>query len=113
MKCCWRQRRFRLSFTWSQVPLLDGAMECVRAGYIPGGLNANREFADCIVGYEGNISNELKTLLFDPQTSGGLLIAVAQERADELRAALQSAGVPVVSVGDVLPDSKPLIRIKN
>jgi selenide,water dikinase len=96
-----------------RVPLLDGAMECVRAGYIPGGLNANREFAECVVSYEGNISNELKTLLFDPQTSGGLLIAVAEDRAEELRKALQSAGVPAVSIGDVLPDSKPLIRIKN
>jgi selenide, water dikinase len=96
-----------------RIPLLDGAMECVRAGYIPGGLIANREFAECVVSYEGNISDELKTLLFDPQTSGGLLIAVPEERAEELRKALQSAGVPVVSVGDVLPDSKPLIRIKN
>ena len=63
--------------------------------------------------YEGNISDELKTLLFDPQTSGGLLIAVAEERAEELQTALQSAGVPAVSIGQILADSKPLIRIKN
>jgi selenide,water dikinase len=96
-----------------EIPLIDGAMECVRAGYIPGGLNANREFAECIVSYEGDISDELKTLLFDPQTSGGLLIAVAEERAEELRTALQSAGVPVVNVGEILPHSKSLIRIKS
>jgi selenide,water dikinase len=96
-----------------RIPLLEGAMECVRAGYIPGGLIANREFAECTVKYEGKISDELKTLLFDPQTSGGLLIAVAEERAEELQTALQSAGVPAVSIGQILAHSKPLIRIKN
>src|SRR5690242_12080548 len=59
----------------AKVPLLDGALECVRAGYIPGGLKANRDFAECVVKYEPGISEELKTILFDPQTAGGLLIA--------------------------------------
>ena len=35
-----------------RVPLLDGAMECVRAGYVPAGLNNNREFAECLVEYD-------------------------------------------------------------
>ena len=34
------------------IPILDGALECIRAGYIPGGLKANREFAECMVGYK-------------------------------------------------------------
>ena len=62
----------------SRIPLLDGAIECVHAGYIPGGLNANREFAECVVDYKEKISDDMKALLFDPQTSGGLLIAVAE-----------------------------------
>jgi len=56
-----------------RILLLEGALECVRAGYIPGGLKANREFAECVVGYEDGISDELKTMLFDPQTAGGFL----------------------------------------
>ena len=36
-----------------RIPLLEGALDCVRAGHIPGGLKANREFAECVVGYEG------------------------------------------------------------
>src|SRR6185437_1933880 len=61
------------------VQVLDGALECVRKGFIPGGLTANRDFAECLVGYDDNIPEEVKTILFDPQTAGGLLLSVAAE----------------------------------
>ncbi len=93
----------------STIPLLEGALECVRAGYIPGGLKANREFAECVVRYEGAISDEIKTMLFDPQTAGGLLISVAADDATELNRALNAAAVPAVEIGEVLPSSIPLI----
>jgi selenide,water dikinase len=101
-----------LRFHAGRVPLLDGALECVRAGNIPGGLKANREFAECLVGYEGAIPDDLKTLLFDPQTAGGLLISVADEDANELSRALNAAGVPAVEIGEVLPPAKPLITVR-
>jgi len=94
-----------------RIPLLEGAIDCVRAGYIPGGLKANREFAECVVGYEGEIRDEIKTVLFDPQTAGGLLISVAAEEAIELSRALSAAGVPAVEIGEVLPETKPLITV--
>ena len=94
-----------------RIPLLEGAVECVRAGYIPGGLKANREFAECVAGYEDGISDEVKTLLFDPQTAGGLLIAVAAEGANALRQALIAAGVGAVEIGEVVAGSKPLIVV--
>ena len=93
------------------LPLLEGALECIRAGYIPAGLKANREFAECVVAYEAGVSEELKTLLFDPQTAGGLLITVAAQDAERLTAALRNAGVPAVEIGAVLPDTKPLISV--
>jgi selenide,water dikinase len=95
----------------ASVPLLEGAVDCVRSGFIPGGLNANREFAECQVGYEGAIPEEIKTLLFDPQTAGGLLLSVAGEDADALERALKTAGVPAVEIGEMLPQGKPLIRV--
>ena len=55
----------------ANVPLLSGAMECAREGHLPGGLKANREFAECVVKYETEITPELKALLFDPQTAAG------------------------------------------
>ncbi len=93
------------------IPLLEGALDCIRAGYIPGGLKANREFAECMVGYESQHPDELKTILFDPQTAGGLLISVAAEHASELLNALIRFGTPAVEIGEVHPTSKPLISI--
>ena len=101
-----------LCFFAKRVPLLEGALDCVRAGHVPGGLKANREFAECLVGYEDGISDEVKTILFDPQTAGGLLISVAQEDSAELSRALNAAGVPGAEIGEVLAQSKPLIRVK-
>ena len=95
----------------ARVPLLEGAEDCVRAGYIPGGLNANRDFAECVVGYEGDVPEVIKTLLFDPQTAGGLLLSVAGEDAQALLAALKIASVPAAEIGEVVPNDKPLIRI--
>jgi selenide,water dikinase len=94
-----------------RVPLLEGALECVRSGFIPGGLNANRDFAECMVGYEGNVPADVKTMLFDPQTAGGLLLSVAGEDGDALLAALQVEDVPAVEIGEALPQAKPLIRV--
>jgi selenide, water dikinase len=96
----------------NRIPLLEGAMECVRAGHIPGGLKANREFAECVVGYGNGVSEELKTILFDPQTAGGLLISVAPDDATELTRGLNAAGVPAVEIGEVLPSGKPLITVE-
>ncbi len=100
-----------LRISASCVPLLDGALECVRAGYVPGGLKANRDFAECVVSYEDGIPEEVRTLLFDPQTAGGLLIAVAADDARELAKALTTAGVAAVEIGQVIPATKPLINV--
>jgi selenide,water dikinase len=93
------------------IPLLEGAQECVQAGFIPGGLKANREFAECVVECDHGVSEVLRTLLFDPQTAGGLLVAVAADDAAGLLRALREHGVPAVEVGEVLPPAKPLIAV--
>jgi selenide, water dikinase len=97
----------------SQLPLLDGALESIRAGHIPGGLTANREYAECLVSYEENVGEELRTILFDPQTAGGLLAAVAPESADTLVKRLQAAGVPSREIGEVKGAAKTTIHVFN
>jgi selenide, water dikinase len=96
----------------AKVPILEGALDCIRAGLIPGGLNNNRDFAECMVSYDQSIPEEIRTILFDPQTAGGLLLSVARTDTDRLLAALVNAGVPAVEIGEVLPPGKPLIQIK-
>ncbi len=93
------------------IAILPGALECIRSGQVPGGLKANREFAECVVGYESAISDELKTLLFDPQTAGGLLISIAEGDCEQLVVEMQASGIPARSIGKVTESQKPLIRI--
>ena len=95
----------------AKVPVLEGALDCVRAGFIPGGLNNNRDFAECLVGYEASVPQEIRTILFDPQTAGGLLLSVARSDSESLVTAMKSAGVPAVEIGEVLPPGKPLIQV--
>jgi selenide, water dikinase len=94
-----------------KIPLLDGALDCVREGHIPGGLKANRDFGECVAHYQDGISDDVKTILFDPQTSGGLLIAVGHERSADLLASLRSAGVPAAEIGEITASLKPLIEV--
>jgi len=102
-----------LVFQSAKIPVLEGALDCIRAGYIPGGLKANRDFAECLVGYDAAVPDDIRTLLFDPQTAGGLLISVAAEDAGTLTRALQHGGVPAVEIGQVIPRTKPLILVTS
>jgi len=97
----------------SRIPFLSGALECVHAGYIPGGLNNNRDFAECVVEYAEGVPDDARALLFDPQTAGGLLISVASEDVGKLVASLTRAAVPAVEVGAVVARTKPLIRVNG
>ncbi|MGH9504034.1 MAG: selenide, water dikinase SelD [Terriglobales bacterium] len=101
-----------LRFRIDQIPLLEGALDCIRAGNIPGGLKNNRDFAECVVGYEEGISEDLHTILFDPQTAGGLLIAVAAQDSPTLIQGLRAAAVPAVEIGEVVERTRPLITIE-
>ncbi|MEZ5351705.1 MAG: selenide, water dikinase SelD [Bryobacteraceae bacterium] len=71
----------RLEIEAARVPLLEGALEYARGGALPGGLKNNREFASCDVGVQGEIDAALLDLLYDPQTSGGLLLAMPEPDA--------------------------------
>jgi selenide,water dikinase len=96
-----------------RIPLLAGALDCVGAGYIPGGLKANREFAECTVRYEDGVPEDLKTILFDPQTAGGLLLSVANEHSNNLSSTLNAAGAPAVDIGEIVPKGHHLITVSK
>jgi selenide,water dikinase len=75
----------------SRVEFLPGAVEYARQGAIPGGLKNNRDFASCAVASEIDLAPESEALLYDPQTSGGLLISLSDLGAAALERALPGA----------------------
>ena len=93
------------------IELLRGALECVRAGFVPGGLKANREFAEGHVKYSSEVPEELKALLYDPQTAGGLLLSVPSEISKGLIAAMEVAGIAAARIGEVLPRQERAIEV--
>ncbi len=85
------------------VPLIEGALDAVRLGAIPAGLLANRDFAECVSADApgSKIADDMRTLLYDPQTAGGLLISVAPDHADSLVGLLRRAGLNAAKIGSV------------
>ena len=97
------------------VEFLPEAPEYARAGLIPGGLERNIEFIELIAGcveFSNCVPEEVRTLLFDPQTSGGLLLSVAPEDAPKLLSALRERNVPAREIGEVVEKTKPLIFVR-
>ena len=86
---------------------LPGAVAYSRAGAIPGGLKNNREFASCAVERAREIPEEIENLVYDPQTSGGLLITLPESDAKELVRTLDGAH----RIGRVLPRGAMPIRL--
>jgi selenide,water dikinase len=93
-----------LEIETAQVPVINGALDAIKVGAIPGGLVSNREFAECMVADADGaaISDELRKLMYDPQTSGGLLISVSAEEAGQLLDSLHDGGIDAVQIGTVL-----------
>jgi selenide, water dikinase len=91
----------------SDLPLLSGALELSRDGMIPGGGRRNREFYGPSVNISEEVADEIAEIVFDPQTSGGLLIALDEKHAYSLLADLQRQGnVEAAIIGRVVEASE-------
>jgi selenide,water dikinase len=85
------------------VPILDGALEFASMGLIPAGAHANRDFFGSWITLMSTVSLERQDLMFDPQTSGGLVLGIPTDRATAFRETLISAGIEIAAeVGEVL-----------
>jgi selenide, water dikinase len=89
-----------------------GAIDCARGGHLSGGLKNNRAFIGDCVTFADNVAQEFQDLLFDPQTSGGLLVAIAPDAVAEALAALRLHGVSARTVGRVVAKQSPLIAVR-
>lgn len=76
-----------------RVPVLPGALDAASAGLIPGGMYRNRDFIGGLCDIGASVPQGLVDILYDPQTSGGLLIAVDEGAAEALVASLHEAGI--------------------
>lgn len=97
------------------IPYFPQALSFAGMGLVPAGAHRNREFRKEEVQFEPPISPEMIDILYDPQTSGGLLIVVSEEKGDELLSALKQEGIKEASIiGEVLEaQGKTKILVEN
>jgi selenide, water dikinase len=94
----------------ARVPILQGVRE-LASGNSPGGARTNREHFEGGVGIDAGVDPAVADLFYDPQTSGGLLIAVAPANSETLRSSLVSAGVVAARIGRVTEVGTARIRL--
>lgn len=97
----------------SSIPILPDAMGFAEMGLVPAGTYRNREFRINQVDIDTHLSPYLSDLFFDPQTSGGLLIALPQSKADELVKRLKEEGIEEATlIGKVVENPKERILVR-
>ncbi len=89
-----------------QVPILNGVVNLVEAGFIPGGTTRNLDYVRPHLAGPKALSELWCTLLADPQTSGGLALSVNRDQADDALAALEAARLPAAIIGEVGPPER-------
>ena len=100
-----------LKIDHARIDYLPGAIGAARAGFFSAGLKNNRDFVEGCVTFAPIVPDECRALLFDPQTSGGLLASIAPEFADQALAALARRNIPARIIGEVLAKHSPLLEI--
>jgi selenide,water dikinase len=106
-----RQSKVTLEFEAAALPIFPKALELAAQGVLSGGSARTREFLGAEVAFAPSVAAPLQALLFDAETSGGLLICLPPERAAKLEAALQRRNVPVHRIGRVLADQGLRVRV--
>jgi selenide,water dikinase len=96
----------------TKVEFLAEAEEYSRGGFLPGGLKRNRDFIGGCVEFASHVPEEVRNLLFDPQTSGGLLFSVAAQDAAKLLEALRTLTTSAQPIGAVIEQTHPLILVR-
>jgi selenide,water dikinase len=92
-----------------KVPVIAKALEFANMGFIPAGAYKNRGFREQMIVFAENVPRTLQDLLFDPQTSGGLLISVSDVHSGELVSAMRGGGIADATlIGDIIegPEEK-------
>ncbi|NOX36369.1 MAG: selenide, water dikinase SelD [Calditrichaeota bacterium] len=94
-----------------RIPLLEGALELAAQGHLPGGLQANRQYAEPHARISEALSPEQKALLYDPQTSGGLLICVPRPHVRTCLQELKAVYPQSALIGEIRPPAEVAIEV--
>jgi selenide, water dikinase len=94
------------------IEYLPGAVDASRRGFHSAGLRNNRQFVGDCVAFTPSVPEEFQHLLFDPQTSGGLLVALAPEAAEPALEALAARTVSARQIGRVVEWRSPLMEVR-
>jgi selenide,water dikinase len=103
--------RVTVEFDSAKIPLLRGAMDLAEQGMLTSGDRTNREYVGDAVSITPTLSKAMRSLLYDPQTAGGLLISVAESRADALLHRLRQTYPQAAIIGRVTPSSNHLVVV--
>ena len=90
-----------------QIPVIPEALEFAAMGLVPAGAHKNKEFREAGISFSPDVQATLQDVLFDPQTSGGLLISVHKDQAEGLVQALQEAKIESAALIGEIPDDSP------
>jgi len=102
----------QIELNYDRLPFYPNALQMYQKGETTGSNQSNRKLAEGFWQMVGSRSMEEEELLFDPQTSGGLLLSLPAAQVDDLLTALQGAGVEIASrVGEVAGDGRPFVRV--
>ena len=94
-----RASKLTIEIDHRKLPVLDGALDYSSKGHRSGGLSNNREFFSPHVSWKGTVGEDKQDILFDPQTSGGLLILVSESDCSGLIDAIGNVGIAVSEIG--------------
>jgi selenide, water dikinase len=95
----------------ARVEYLPGAVEASRAKFFSGGMKNNRDFVESCTEFAAGVPEEFRALAFDPQTSGGLLVAIAPEFLEAALAALRERNVPARHIGQASAKSSSRLAL--
>jgi len=103
---------FGIRLASKSIPIIPQTLDYAGMGLVPAGTYNNREFRECMVEFASSVDRITQDVLFDPQTSGGLLISVKRERAADLLQELKEKGIKDAAIiGEVLTEPKERILV--
>lgn len=107
-----RASRVTLEIDAARLPILPGALELAAQGLLTSGNKTNREYVGTNIAIAESVSEALRCVMFDPQTAGGLLIAISEDRAEALVERLRESYPDAALIGRVLEPGEHSLVVK-